>query len=142
MSKMVWNKEMLYHHRFLTLFKEKAIRKVQENLLGLKLNGTHHLLAYAAYANPLGDNINTIDKKTQTLTDASKEVGLGINIEKSKYVLLSRHQNVAKNGDMKIAKRPFENASQFKYLGMRVTNENLIQEEVKRRLNSGNACYH
>jgi hypothetical protein len=32
--------------------------------------------------------------------------------------------------------------SQFKYLGMTVTNQNLIQEEIKRRLNSGNACYH
>jgi hypothetical protein len=32
--------------------------------------------------------------------------------------------------------------SQFKYLGITVTNRNLIQEEVKRRLNSGNVCYH
>jgi hypothetical protein len=32
--------------------------------------------------------------------------------------------------------------SQFKYLGTTVTNQNLIQEEIKRRLNSGNACYH
>jgi hypothetical protein len=43
---------------------------------------------------------------------------------------------------MKIANRSFENVSQFKYLGTTVTNPNLIQEEIKRRLNSGNACYH
>jgi hypothetical protein len=80
------------------------------------LNGTHQLLAYADYANPLGDNINTIEKKTQTLTDASKEVGLGINIEKSKYVLLSRHQNVAKNWDIEIANRSLQNVTvQIKY---------------------------
>jgi hypothetical protein len=34
------------------------------------------------------------------------------------------------------------NVSQFKYLGTTVTNQNLIQEEIKRKLNSGNACYH
>jgi hypothetical protein len=32
--------------------------------------------------------------------------------------------------------------AQFKYFGMTVTNQNLIQEEIKRRLNSGNACYY
>jgi hypothetical protein len=44
--------------------------------------------------------------------------------------------------DIKIAYRPFENVSQFKYLGTPVTNKNLIQEEIKRRFNYGNACYH
>jgi hypothetical protein len=43
---------------------------------------------------------------------------------------------------MKIANRSLENVSQFKYLEMRVTNQNLIQEEITRILNSGNACYH
>jgi hypothetical protein len=43
---------------------------------GLKLNGTHQLLAYADDVNLLGDNIETINKNTQTLIDASKEVGL------------------------------------------------------------------
>jgi hypothetical protein len=43
---------------------------------------------------------------------------------------------------MKIANRSFENVSQFRYLATTVTNKNLIEEEIKRRLNSGNACYH
>jgi hypothetical protein len=45
-------------------------------------------------------------------------------------------------GNKKKKNRSFENVSQFKYLGMAVTNQNLIQEEIKRRPNSGNACYH
>jgi hypothetical protein len=53
-----------------------AIRKVQENQLGLKLNGAHQLLAYDDDVNLLGDNIDTIKENTETLIDASKEVGL------------------------------------------------------------------
>jgi hypothetical protein len=70
---------------------EYAIRKVQENQVGLKLNGTHQILAYADDVNLLGDNMDAIKKNTETLIDASKEVGLEINVEKTKYMLLSRH---------------------------------------------------
>jgi hypothetical protein len=59
---------------------EYAIRKVQENQAGLKLNGTHQVLAYADDVNLLGVNIDTINKNTQTLIDASKEVGLEVNV--------------------------------------------------------------
>jgi hypothetical protein len=69
-------------------------RKAQ---VGLKLNGTHNLLPYADDVNLLLDNIDAIKKNTETLIDASKEVGLDINIEKTKYMLLSRHQNVGQN---------------------------------------------
>jgi hypothetical protein len=70
---------------------EYAIRKVQGNQVGL--NATHHRLADDV--NLLGENIlvDTIKENTETLIDASKEVGLEINLEKTKYMLLSRHQN-------------------------------------------------
>jgi hypothetical protein len=55
---------------------------------------------------------------------------------------MSRHQNASQNRDIKIGNRSFENVSQFMYLGTTVTNQNLIQEEIKRKLNSGNTCYH
>jgi hypothetical protein len=103
---------------------------VKENQVELKLNETHQL-AYAYDVNLLGDNIDTIKKNTEILIDASKEVGLEINIEKNKYMLLSRHQNAGQNLDIKIANRSFENVSQFKYLGTNVTNQNLIQEEIE-----------
>jgi hypothetical protein len=119
---------------------EYAIRKVQENQVGLKLNGTHQMLAYADDVNLLEDNIDTIKKNTETLIDDSKEIGLEINVEKTKYMLLSRHQNVGQSRDTKIAKRSFEIVSQFIYLGSTVTNQNLIHEKLKRRLNT--ACYH
>jgi hypothetical protein len=56
-------------------------------------------------------------------------------------MLLSPHRNAVQNRDIKIANRTFENVSQFKYFGTTVTNQNLIQEEIK-RLRSDNACYH
>jgi hypothetical protein len=46
------------------------------------------------------------------------------------------------NHDIETAYRSFENVAEFKYLRTRVTNQNLIQEEIKRRLNSGKSCYH
>jgi hypothetical protein len=55
----------------------------------------------------LGDNIDTIKKNMETLIDASKEIGLEINVEKTKYMLLSRQQNVGRNRDIKIANRSF-----------------------------------
>jgi ribosomal protein S2 len=63
-------------------------------------------------------------------------------MEEAKYMLLSRHQNAEQNHDIKLANRCFENVAQLRYLGTTITNQNLIQEEIKRRLNSGNACYH
>jgi hypothetical protein len=99
------------------------------------------LLVYADDVNLLGDNRDTIKKNTQTLTDTSMEVGLEVIAEKSKYMLLSFHQNAGQNHDIKIAIRFFENMAQFKYLGTTVTNQNLIQEEIK-RVNMGNAFNH
>jgi hypothetical protein len=105
---------------------EYAIRKVQENQVGLKLNGTHQLLAYADDVNLLGDNIDSTKKNTETLNDASKKVGLEINVEKTKY-MLSHHKNAGQNRDIKIANRLSENVSQFKYLGTTLRNSNLTQ---------------
>jgi hypothetical protein len=55
---------------------------------------------------------------------------------------LSHHQNAVQNHDITVANRCFENVAQFRYLGVTVTNQNLIQKEIMGRLNSGNPCYH
>jgi hypothetical protein len=60
---------------------EYAIRNVQENQVGLKLYETHQLLVYVDDVILLGDNTDTINKKRETLIDASKEVGLEVNRE-------------------------------------------------------------
>jgi hypothetical protein len=113
---------------------EYAIRKVQENQVGLKLNGTHQLLVYEDGAKLHGDNIDSINKNTETLIDASKEIGMEVNTEKTKYILLSHHKNAGQNHDIKTPKRSSENVAQFKYVRTPVTNRSLIQEEIKRIL--------
>jgi hypothetical protein len=76
-----------------------AIRKVQENQVGLKLNGTHQLLAYADDVNLLGENIDAIKKNIETLIDASKEVGLEINVKKNEvYVAILSTECRSKSG--------------------------------------------
>jgi hypothetical protein len=87
---------------------EYAIRRVQENQEGLKLNRTHELLACADDVAIVRENIDTIKKNTDALVDSSKEVGLEVNPEKTKYVLMSRSQKVGQKHSIKIANRSFE----------------------------------
>jgi hypothetical protein len=61
---------------------------------------------------------------------------------KTKYILLFCHQNAGQNHDIKIANRCFENVAPFRYLGTTVTNQNLIWEQIGKRLNSDNASYY
>jgi hypothetical protein len=87
-------------------------------------------------------NIDTIQKNTKALLDVSKETGLEVSPEKTKYMLLSRCQKAGKRQSIKIGNMSFERVAKFKYLGTTLTEQNCIHEEIKSRLNSGNACYH
>jgi hypothetical protein len=74
--------------------------------------------------------------------DASKEIGLEVNSEKTKYMFMSCHQTAGQSNYIRVGNKSVEKVSKFKYLGSTLTNQNCIHEEIRSRLNSGNACYH
>ncbi|KAJ4446718.1 hypothetical protein ANN_13415 [Periplaneta americana] len=92
--------------------------------------------------NMLGGNTQTIRENTEILLEANKAIGLEVIPEKTKYMIMSRDQNIVRNGNIKIGDLFFEEVEKFKYLGATVTNINDTREEIKRRINMGNACYY
>ena len=71
-----------------------------------------------------------------------KEIGLEVNADKTKYMVMSREQTAGLSHTMKVDNSSIERLEEFKYLGTTLTNQNSIQKEIKSGLKLGNACYH
>ena len=126
---------------------EHAIRRVPVNLDGFKLNDTCQLLELLVCADDvsvLGGSIHTIKENAESLVVASKEIGLEVNADRTKYMVMSRDQKSGQSHGMKTDNSSFERMEEFKYeyLGTTLKNLNFIQEEIKSSLKLGNACYH
>ncbi len=80
----------------------------------MKLNGTHHLLVYADDINILEGSVHTIKENAEVLIVASKEIGLEVNTDKPKYMVMARDKNVGRSHNMKIENRSFERVDEFK----------------------------
>ena len=81
-------------------------------------------------------------ENTEVFIKPNKVIDLEVNAEMTKYMITSRHQSEVQNRNIVIGNLIFENVEKFKYLGVTVINTNNIREEIKRRINMGNACYY
>ena len=107
----------------------------------MKLNGTHQLLVYTDDVNILGRSVRTMKENAEALVVASKETGLEVNADKTKYMVMSRDQNAGRTHSTKIVSSA-ERVEEFKYLGTTLTDQNSVREEIKSSMKSENACYH
>jgi len=93
---------------------EYAIRRVQVNQDGLKLNGTHQLMAYADDVNILGGSIHTLKENAEALVAAAREIGLELSADKTKYMVMSRDQNAGRIHSVRINNSTFKRVEEFK----------------------------
>jgi len=97
----------------------------------LILNGTHKLLVYADDVNILGGSIHTVKENAEALIVASKEIGLEVFADKTKYMVMSRDQNAGQSRSMKIDNSPFERVEELKYLETTLTIKILLRKKLR-----------
>ena len=107
-----------------------------------RLSAFGFLGRYADDVTILGRSVHTITAKAEALVVASKENGLEVNADKSKYMVMSRDQNAGRIHNINTDNSSFERVEEFKYLGTTLTYQNSIREEIKSRLKLGNVCYY
>jgi hypothetical protein len=77
----------------------------------LELIGAHQLLVYADDINVLFESINNIKKETVALLQATREISVHVNTEKTTYMVMSCHQKVGQNKNLLIANKSFGNVA-------------------------------
>jgi hypothetical protein len=92
----------------------------------LKVNGTREILVYAADVNVLGGSLHTIEKNTEALVVVSKEIGLEVNADKTKHMVMSRDLNAGRVHHINVDNSSFERVEEFKYLGATLTNLKIL----------------
>ena len=87
---------------------DSAIRKVQINQEGFQLNGAQQLLVYADDVNMLGGSVHTVKGNTEALLVGYKEIGVEVNVDNTKYMVMSGDQNAGRSDSIKIGDSYFE----------------------------------
>jgi hypothetical protein len=98
---------------FMNFALEFAIKRVQVNQDGLKLNGRHQLLAYADDVNILEVSVRTVKENVQALLVTTKEIGLEVNSDKAKYMVMSRDRNAGRSHSVNTENSSIERVEDF-----------------------------
>jgi len=102
---------------FITISFQHCFRVCQVNQNGLKWKGTHQDLVYVDDVNILGGSVNTTNRKAESWVAASKEIGLEVNADNTKYMVMWRDQNAGWSHNIRIDNSSsIERMEQFKYL--------------------------
>jgi len=106
------------------------------------LNWFNQLFVFADDVDLIGDDIDALRGNTYVLVEACDEIGLQVNIEKTKYIIIRR--NAVNNGHryITINNENIEKVNKFKYLGGYGAIKNEVTEEIKSRLPTRNACFY
>ena len=88
-------------------------------------------MVYADDVNMLGGSVHTIKENAEVLIVASKEIGIEVNTDKPKYMLVSRDQNAGRSHNTKIDNRSFEMVEEFKYVGTTLTNQIIFRKKLR-----------
>jgi hypothetical protein len=89
----------------------------------------------------LRGSVHTVKENAEALVVATKETGLEVNADKTKYMVMSRDRNAGRDDSVKNDNSSIERVEEFKYLGTTLTDQSSIQEEI-RSMKLGNAYYH
>jgi len=118
---------------------EKVIRSLpaRQNMEILEQNT---ILAYADDIVIIGSSRIDVETRTADLIKAAEPIGLKVNQEKTKYLVVSREERAL--DDMLVDGYVFQQVTDFKYLGTNINNRNNMHNEIKLRIASGNKGYY
>jgi len=109
---------------------------------GLSLNGLNQLFIYEDDVDLIEEDIDALQSNIDVLVEACDEIGLQVNIDKTKYMIRSRNTGNEGNKNIRIKDEVIEKVNKFKYLRAYVTIKNEVTEEIKSRLVTENACFY
>jgi len=116
---------------FFNIALEYAIRRFEVKQDGLKLNGTHKLLAYADDVNILVGSIHTIKENAEALVAATGEIGMEVSADKTKNMVMSRDQNAGRIHSVRTDNSTFERVEEFKYLETTLKIKILLRKKLR-----------